>query len=480
MKHDSFSKKALVVAMGVAITGGAQAAWTGAATTLTILTDAKTAELTDQKSGADPVYTLGGGESLTANDTIAITLTGGAVFGKTNSAKLTPSNPACDIGNGAGVASVPLSFSDDRTTATWRSINDKCVAGNQFTLNANSAAIFTVTGVSTGANVDATLSLKTGTGLAIGPANQSLKADKGSYLFATTRAMTTTAFTAQEDTASVETGYTKLIGNTLNGTATTFTVRNNAGGLTLPANYNLEAKGLVFGLVGDFAGISKVNTAAGLTGSSATGDTTGGKSGEFLINAAKTEAYVANSAALNAGASVAAGPRFILDGTTVQTERSFTGRANVTSASTKYNPHPVVVLNGQTSAPIYTVKRDGVATNVTFANLAEGANQVIIIRDESNGAGFPAGGANILVTIMFPDGSTANGTLTSRLTAGGTLVLTPSDIISQIGATVPAGAGHAQINLAIQSKHASVTNLTGMGYGWNNNAYSSTPKGGGL
>jgi hypothetical protein len=83
----------------------ANAAWVTPSAFKNVIAQAAATSKDDIAATANIQYKLGAGESLTANDTITLTLTGGATFDGTTSVTARPS--AGDIGGGVATSSVP-------------------------------------------------------------------------------------------------------------------------------------------------------------------------------------------------------------------------------------------------------------------------------------------------------------------------------------------------------------------------------------
>lgn len=334
----------------------AHAGWTQGANTIKVLSSADPAQLKPKPASSDLIYTLAAGQSLAQNDTIEITLTGGAKWNGTGgggeSVKMLASDGA--IGAGVGAYSPPLSGGlAGGTTALWRVTEEISDPNSTLTLNAHSN-IFDLTSVAVGSKVDVLITLKTSTGLIIGTANQAVSAvsDPAKYVFEGIKADTVTV-TPRTDTVDVSadpspfTKFTLGLGVTGTATAVNFTLNING---TYPADY-YEEETVVYTITGNFDGIARVE-AAGITGSDAAGDVTGGVVGQFLINAEKTAAYAVNSADVDPTLNIA--PQFFLDGTTAQQSREFFVKVDVLAEAGVWLAH-----NALSSTLLYTIERNG-------------------------------------------------------------------------------------------------------------------------
>jgi len=404
--------------MGV---GAAFANW-GANANTKVLVSAASTQLDNVAAAANVVYTTVAGEVFAANDTITITLTGGAKF---SGVAVTLKSSVVDLGAGLTVAAAPLSGGQlGDTTATWRVVDPTgAAAGDTLTLN-SSAAIFDVTGVADAANVDISMTMATVAGLPIGTA-RSLYAQGGAYVFTGDAAETVTLTTASNiaDVAATTGAFTKFVGATITGTATVLTFANDSGAATIPANTAMALNTILFTLTGDFTGIAQV-TCVGCTGSDATGDITAGTVNEFLIG--NGVAYAVNTAAVAAGANIALAPTFVLDGTTAQTARSFTAKVQNLGEAGNWAAHVA-----KDTAAIYSISKNGAtryAYNVPNASNVDGA--FIRVINTSTQAG------KIYGTLTGEDGAvigTANTTLITSLAAGATEVLTAPELEALFG-----------------------------------------------
>ena len=429
MKKLTYSLMVAVFAISMVLgVGTANASWTTGHSLVTVLVTGQSSVLAAVKGGtADPIYTTVAGESLAANDTIRIDLVGGAVWAAVPT--LTPS--AGDIGAGAATVSVPLSGGTVGSSyALWRVIA-AVPTGSTLTLNSFSAADFDVRPLAVGSNVDMTMTLTTSTGLLIGTV-KSHKAVIGNYLF-TGAAAETIALTAVTDTADVSatTGaYTKFLGATVTGTASTLSFTNASGAATVPASATNSAAKVLFTLAGDFTGIASIS-AAGCTGSDATGSQTGGTAGFFLINSAKTLAYASNTAAVAAAGLLAVAPVFTIDGTAQQTARAFTASVSVLADTGKWAAHVP-----QAAVTLQTIARNGWEGTVPYM-WADIASQDTFIKIFNNSSI----AAPVTVAVTSDDG-TKTGTVTlASIPAKSVGIYWANAIATSAGLTIPGAFG---------------------------------------
>lgn len=439
-----------IAASGMLASGAASAGWTAVGTTTNVIEEGTAAAkaVAAMVADVDAVYTLDAGASLTANDTITIALTGGLTFGAT-----TPTLTGvggCNLGSGNNAAAVPLTGGTaGTTTATWRAINDFCVAGNPITMNSASATIFDASAITSGATADMEISLATSTGIDIGAPNQSLAAAAGTPAVPpfTGINMTTTTLTASTDTVRVaSTPAYAWFNNTSTdqtGTAAVLTFTNNADPVTtVPtlAGGAVQANDLVVTLAGNMSGIATIGC-TGLETAPAAADN------QCLIDATAGTAVGSNAGnnSFDGGAVLAVAPVWNLDGTTQQEARSFTAAAAL-AAATNFNA--VTVLS---ATNVYNIVRDGFSFNTGWVGTSS-AN-LIRIRDLSNT--LSAAGATINVTLTYYDASGAPTVvgptaLTTTLPNGGDVAMTPAEIIAEMGASVPTGLA-ARFSFAVET-----------------------------
>lgn len=455
---------ASVAAAVLAVAPVANAAWTTGPTTLNVVSQAATTTKDDAAASGNVVYTLAGGESLTANDTIEIVLTGGLTFDGTTGVTLTPS--AGDIGGGATLAAVPLSGGTaGSTSATWRVIS-AVAAASTLTLN-SSATIFDTNGVAVGNNADALITLKTSGGLTIGTASSSMNTTLESAvgandaMFFTGVNLTTPALTASTNTAQVATGYVYLEDNATDvlTDAVTVNTQSNSAANSIPSA-NIAAANLLYTLAGDFTGVTSV-TATGVTGSDSAGDQTGGTANTFTIDAANGVAYASNTALIAAagGALNIADLVITLDGTTAQAARSFTITTQVLGDAT-WTAHDV-----QATATATTIARNG----TFFTSNSTGALNNIKVTDQSGS--LPAAGGDISYSAWDASGASvaqAAGApaLPATVPSNGTVIVPGSDLTANF-------PGGVRFDVTVNSSDASISNVKKTTSGTTVNTYRS-------
>lgn len=426
---------ALLIAVFVVMTafGTANAAWTtGFATAKKILQNSNATTMATQSGVTAIIYTLGAGETLNTNDTLTITLTGGAKFSAT-APTLT--------GSGAGFTIVgsPTGL----TTANFRVAEVQNVA-NVVTLNTN-ATIFDVSAVT--GNVDVSLKAVTSAGgLTIFDKAQTTLTG-AAYAFSAPQAMEsvfTAASTNVADVSATTGAFKKFTGATLTGTAATFSYTNLSEAVnTAPSGQEISANKVVFNVAGVLTGITSVS-GTGCTGSNSAGSTTGGAAGFFLIDTAKTNAYCVNTAAIAPSATVALAPVFTIDGTTAQLARGFTASASLLADGTKWAAHTAL-----TPTALYSITRNG----SSFVTNSLGSRNTLKITDRSGGMA-TAGGA---ITVTAYD---ANGV--SIPDAGTALLLlnnaTTSITGTALAARFPTGTP-MRYEFSVESSNIDVTNV---------------------
>lgn len=449
----SFGQLILSLAIvGLAIVlgaGTASATWvTSAVTSKSVLPNVASANLTAVAATDVVTYTLGAGESLTANDTITIALTGGAKFAAVPT--LTPS--AGDVGGGVTSAATPLSGGTvGSTSATWRVI---AAVGGRNTLTLNSTtSLFNVSALTSSADI--TINLLTSTSVQIGTANLSLKSVLTNYPFTLATAAETIALTAasdEADVAAVAGAYFKFAAASVTGTATVLSFTNDSGAATLPTTVNVSIGKMLITLAGDFTGIDYI-TGTGITGSDSTGDITSGTAGRFLINSAKTYAYAVNTAAIAGGATLAVAPRFYLTGAVAQGARSFTAKVDVLLDGAAWTAHTAKV-----ATTIYSISRNGWQGTIpyiyastdptadTFIKLANnGSINSTVTMSVTNDAGTIT---NVTVT---PTNSISNGTGVNAKSVG---QFSASNIATLAGVTMP---GAMSVTITVNATNDNIT-----------------------
>lgn len=396
------------------------AAWSGPAVTQTVLIEAVDAELDNVAANSNYIFVLAPGQGLTQNDTVTIDITGGAKFSGNPGITL-QGNGGADFGNGANIASPP--YTSTTTSATWRLVNASAAAGTTLTFN-TASTIFDLRDVPDDADVDVQITMKMSNGNVI--VNKSGVASAGNppvYPFTAEEVDEISALTAEDDTADVaatEGPYTAFVGGGLDGTATTYTYKNDSGATTIPANAAISANKVLITLSGDFTGIEEV-TGAGITGCDAGGANPDAANYTNKFKIVGDKAYAVNTNAVAAGATLATAPRWHLDGETSQEARSFTVEAEVL-ADTLFVAHDVQDSEGT----LYTIDRNG-ATRKLYNIPPPGGSDKGFVRITNK----TASAGKIVGTMYNQDGQllgTANTVLVETLQPNQTVVFTETQL----------------------------------------------------
>lgn len=366
--------------------GSADAAWTSSfGTAKKILLNASATTLASQSAANTISYTLGTGESLNTNDTLQITLGGGAKFSSTAPTLKTTGGTAFAtiVGNPTGL-----------TTANFRVTSSALIPSDVVNINVEST-IFDVSAVTS--SVDVTLAATTSVGnLTIFNSAQSSKT-AATFAFSAPSAMESVTVVASSNVADVSepTGaFKKFTGAVVAGTAATFTYTNLSELVnTAPSGQEISIGKVVFNVSGALTGITTIS-GTGCTGSNAAGTTTGGAVGFFLIDSTKTVAYCVNTAQIAPQGSVALAPIFTIDGTTAQAARSFTASVNFLADGTKWAAHAPLAATA-----LYSITRNG----SSFTTNSVGARNTIKITDRSGG--IASAGGNITITAYDVNGN---------------------------------------------------------------------------
>jgi len=458
-----------VFIMGILVmtNGQATAAWRtvglggNTLTSVAVLSNANPSGLYTAKSVDDPVYQLVSAEAgMAIGSIITLTLTGGAVW--TSPLPTAVSSPTgvnfTSFGSPAGTASIQF-VSSTTTAGVWLSFSTS--AGGINVLNA-------------GSNVDLTFKLETPTGTVITPAT-SLKS-VASYLFepkpclvignvvkeATVDVMSLPAYSKFENASLVG-------GQAANG----LTFYNNFVSLTgsIPGA-TLTTKKVLFTLSGDFTGVTKVTMptagASVLTGCDNALSTTSGLPGQFLINAAKTEAYATNTATMVGTVSlpIDCSPIFYVDGTTVQSARSFTAKVENIIDGANY-----VAATWQSPLTNYKFVRNG----TFFSANSIGTYNTVKVSDLSGSV--PLGGAKVLINAWDAAGvrlAEASGLTDVLVQNNQTITLTGDQIAARFVGTP------MKYEFAVQSKNSVISNVKKTPDGFGSNVYTNTTGGGSI
>ncbi|MGA3209244.1 MAG: hypothetical protein ABSE05_15665 [Syntrophales bacterium] len=427
-----------VLAIGIS---AADAAWTSSFTSAKkILLNSSATLLASQSAGNAIAYTLGTGESLNTNDTIAVTLSGGAKFSSTSPGLSTTGATvfASLVGNPTGAA-----------TANFRVTASALIPSDVIQLNVQSP-IFDVSAVT--GPVDITFNAVTSTGgLTIFNSAQSSKTS-ATYAFTAPSAMESVNILSQSNVADVSatTGaFTKFTGASVTGTATTYSYTNlsdeTATG-TVPSGQMVSAGKVVFNIAGSLTGITTIS-GTGCTGSNAAGLTTGGTANFFLFDSTKANAYCVNTAAVQPAAAgvLSLAPVFTIDGTTAQVARGFTASVAALADGTKWAAHTAL-----SPTTLYSITRNG----SSFVTNSVGTRNTIKITDRSGGVA-TAGGA-ITITAWDANGVSlplSSGAVAYKILNNATTSLTGAQLIAQFTGTA------MKYEFAVESSSIVVSNV---------------------
>jgi hypothetical protein len=394
MKKTFFALLATVFVMSICV-GAADAAWiTSFTTAKKVLLNTNATTLASQSAAGDIAYACGAGESLETNDTITITLSGGAKFSATAPALIQQSGEA-----GVRVAPAIVGSCTGLTECNFK-VNARGYVGDVIILNSGSATIWNVSGVNSVVDVTMKATQTSAGGLTIW--NKALSTMVGGFLaFSAPSASESIYYSAKTDTADVAatTGaYKKFTTASLTGTSVPFAFTNLAETAnTAPNGIEVSATKVVFGFQGDLTGIASIkdSTLAGVIKGcdGTTGSQTGGATDTFLLSGT-TAAYASNVAAVPPQGTVNANAQFTLNGTTSQTARGFNAVVNVLVDGTKWSAHAALA-----PTVIYTIARNG----SYFSSNSIGAINTIKITDRSGGLGSTL--AAITVTAWAADGT---------------------------------------------------------------------------
>ncbi len=373
--------------------------------------------LQNQPTTGDVVFTIAG----------ALAVSGSTITLQVNGALFNPSAPpevaVGQVGGGsaAAVASTTGTLSPDNTQAQW-SVSADFIATDTITFQLNAVQSTDLRSVTAGTNVDYTITINAG-----GAAIESTPVDTElAFSIVNAATLDTTNFAANTDTADVSQSFIFLntgTGVTTGAGAANFTVQNPT------SSQALTEANLVCILRGDLNGITSV-TNANVTGSSDSGSTASGVATEFLIDSSNAFAAAVITGGLAATTNADIAPVFELDGVTAQNARSFTLECDLLAGGTFGSQDNVISLVASES-----IARNGFGFQSVF--LGTSANNQVVIRDHSGNLG--SAGGNISVTLTFYDGAGAGTTigpvtLATKLPNNGQVVLTPSQIIGEMGA----------------------------------------------
>ena len=393
--------KYLVAALTALGVGTANAAITIDVTKQNISAQTIDTVLQNQPTDVDVVFTT----------TVAVPA-GATISLQVNGAKFNPSAaPTAAAAGTLALASATGTLSADNTQAQW-TVATGGVATDTLTFNLASVQSTDLRGVTTGTNVDYTITINA-TGAAID--NTPVKT---SPAFALVDTASFSAFNANTDTVDVAQSPSFVFFTTAKGqktgTAATLTVKNNTSA-------QATAQGnLVVVLRGDFNGIDKVN-GTGITGSSDAGSTAGGTAGEFLIDSSKQSASAVITGGLIAGAANAIAPTFVLDGTTVQQARSFTAELDLLEAGTFKKQDNMVAAQ-----TIEKIVRNG----SSFVANSVGNLNKIRVTDRSGNIGGDGPDGLVTITTYTADGTPCTDVPSVNVSSNGSVDILGSDIQS--------------------------------------------------
>jgi len=438
----------------------ADAAWTtGFTTGKKVCLYTSSTLLASQTGDANIFYTLAAGESLATNDTITITLSGGAKF--STSAPLLYFYPApvdATIVAYGGSVLAAVGSASGLTTANF------AVAGNApvgvgillNSTNAGATGIFDLTAVT--GSVDVTIkAVKTGSGLTAFEkvlSTTTAIAAVNKYAFLTPAACDAAGIVSKSDVADVSaaTGgpyskFTTASPNTTSGTITSAAYRNygTANG-TSPAGGPISSKKLLWTISGDLGGIASIAANGGaVTGSNSAGVQTGGTANQFLIATGNLLAYASNTGNLAADGLLDPTPQFIINGTTAQAARGFNVAIDILADGTTWAAHTV-----QATTPIYSITRNG----VSFVTNSVGPRNTIKITERSGS--LPTAGGAILITAWDVSGNSlaeASGNAALTIHNNETVSITGTALAARFTGTP------MKYEFAVQTSNAVGTNV---------------------
>ncbi len=443
-----------VVGVMIMTGGSAMAAWTTGAGNTNVAVGATASGKFAAKTATSPVFSFVSELDVPESGQVVVTLTGGALFSGA------PTMNRSDTGALLTCLGSPVGL----PTATF--LVDKLLTSPAaITFNSSVTGFINVGGLIVGSNVDILLSTKNVYGLDL-ITSKSLSAVTGMGFAFTGVNMFAVAATLLEDTLDVGAAsgaYTRFEGNSLAGKANIVPIDVKGWGVP---SAQLTAKKAVASLKGDFAGISGVACSADFIGSDSAGLTTGGVAGQFLINAAKTEAYAVNLNALGTAKAIVLNPIFSVDGTTSQNERSFTLEFKNLEDAGMYAANTWL-----SSTKFYSLKRNG----VFFAANSIGTYNTVKISD-TNGK-VPASGAKVMISAWDAAGVKlveVAGSAPIVLTSNQTIMLTGDQMAARFVGTA------MKYEVAIETTSAVITNIKKTPDGFGSNVFKGGGTGGGV
>lgn len=434
-------KKTLVaagIATTVLATGAAQAATvsnpsTGTAFSATVVNQEDNSALDINAASiagnGEWTLTLLAAEALSIDDSVTLTLDNGATWAAIASA---------DLEDDGAAGSFSLANNADPAVAVFR-VTTAVAAGSLITLAAT--ATMNASAVPASGAVTISAEMK---GFVGGDATVLYGSPLISNSLQTAPIYSVAAITPTERTIDVAEGFTLVLdANGANPSVTTDNVRpaitRNAAG----ANAGTALAAVLYSVAGDMTGVTSI-TCQNMTGSSATGVTTGGVANECLIDTATNMAHAVNTGALNGTLNVNTNVTF--DGTTSLENRTFTlavaGLADATAGYSASTP--------QAATAGIVLTRNG----SSFTSNSLGALNKVTITDRSGAIG--TGGADGAVAITgYDNAGTAvpcTGLMVSDVPNNGTVVIQGADIQS-------ACVGAKRIEGVVNSTNILVSNV---------------------
>lgn len=412
--------------------GTADAAWTqGFNTAKKVLQNATSTTMAAFTADVNVVYTLGAGETLNTNDTLVITLGGGAKFAATVPTVTGSTGAMSIVGSAVG-----------QTTANFR-VATVALQGHNLVFNTNTdPGIFDLSA----ANGDVTFQIEATTSvgsLRIFKALTTALANSTNPFSAPSASSRVSVVTATNIAdVSAAAGAYKAFTAATNVPTLTFTSLVEAAN-TAPIGSPVPAGSVIFGITGDFVGMTAPTAVAGITGCSSTGVTGTGVANKYLLSGT-TAAYAKNTAAVAPQGAVVASPTFVLDGTTAQAARSFSASVSVLTDATYWTGY-----TAQAATALYSITRNG----SSFVTNSVGSRNTIKITDRSNG--MATAGGNITITAYDVNGVTIPFSGTGlKLQNNATTTITGT----QLAAFFPTGTP-MRYEFSVESSTVVVTNV---------------------
>jgi len=442
----------LVMSSGLVMAGDSN--WVTGGTNMTVVIGANSAGLYSIKQGAaDSMYNLGSSEGMVSGDFVTFTLTGGAVFSGNGLTATVMATSSGALSSSGALVMMSGSGAAGSTEAKFRATTT-ITSPNAIKFNTFSTAVFNVSGLTSGANVDYLLTITNAAGTLITTSASYKAAPSGKYAFtgAPLVQFTNTVSAPVLDVMSTP-AYTKFENSLLYGGYTggalslagpdTTVATVYLATTTAPANA-LSTKKLIVTYIGDFTGISKVTCVGTFTGCDSAGTTTGGTAGQLLINAAKTQASATYIGDWTPSATFNFVPNFFIDGSTVQVARQFTAKLeNLADANYVANTWMSPTVN-------YKLTRNG----TFFSANSLGALNNIKISDLSGNV--PTGGAKVLISAWDAAGTRlaeASGNADILVQNHSTVIISGAEFAARFVGTP------MKYEVAIQSTTATLSNI---------------------